>query len=65
MIHLSHGSGISTLYAHMSKFSSVISQGACVDSGEVIGYVGLTGRTTGAHLHYEYRVSGVPINPGN
>lgn len=60
MIHLSHGGGISTLYAHLSSFASSIRSGSCVSAGDVIGYVGSTGRSTGAHLHFEYRVNGVP-----
>jgi murein DD-endopeptidase MepM/ murein hydrolase activator NlpD len=63
-IILSHGGGFSTLYAHQAYFADGIVPGACVDAGEVIGYVGLTGRTSGAHLHFEARQNGVPINPG-
>lgn len=57
-----HGNGHSTLYAHMSKFGK-FKTGAKVRQGETIGYVGSTGRSTGPHLHYEFRVNGVHKNP--
>lgn len=57
---LMHSNGIETLYAHMSAFSPA--QGK-VKAGEVIGYVGSTGRSTGPHLHYEVRKNGQPMNP--
>lgn len=55
-----HNNGIETLYAHMSAFSTA--EGA-VRAGEIIGYVGSSGRSTGPHLHYEARVNGQPVNP--
>ncbi|MBU2865360.1 peptidoglycan DD-metalloendopeptidase family protein [Reinekea forsetii] len=58
-----HGEGIRTLYAHMSKFSKYARAGNRVKQGQVIGYVGKTGRVTGAHLHYEFQVHGVHKNP--
>ncbi|MDN3647968.1 peptidoglycan DD-metalloendopeptidase family protein [Reinekea marina] len=58
-----HGEGIRTLYAHMSKFSKYARAGKRVKQGQVIGYVGKTGRVTGAHLHYEFQVHGVHKNP--
>ncbi|MDO5736171.1 MAG: M23 family metallopeptidase, partial [Propionibacteriaceae bacterium] len=54
---ISHGNGGSTLYAHMS--SRTVSTGQAVKAGQLIGYVGLTGRTFGAHLHMEYYKPGV------
>lgn len=54
---VSRGDGVSTLYAHMSK--RAVSVGETVSQGQVIGYVGTTGRTTGPHLHYEVRVNDV------
>ncbi len=61
LIELSHGSGITTRFAHMSKFA--VNKGDKVKRGQVIGYVGSTGRSTGPHLHYEVRVNGVATNP--
>lgn len=61
LIELDHGHGISTRYGHLSAFA--ITAGQHVRRGQVIGYVGATGRTTGAHLHYEVRVQNVPVNP--
>lgn len=58
---LTHGSGISTLYAHMSRFGA--SKGQTVTKGETIGFVGSTGRSTGPHLHFEVRVDGAPYDP--
>ncbi|QIL19632.1 peptidoglycan DD-metalloendopeptidase family protein [Thermomonas sp. HDW16] len=59
---LDHGSGKSTLYGHMSRFAK-IRAGQRVAQGTVIGYVGSTGMSTGPHLHYEFRVNGVQVNP--
>jgi len=58
-----HGGNITTLYAHMSRFSKLARVGKRVSQGEVIGYVGSSGLATAAHLHYEYRVNGVHRNP--
>ena len=55
---ISHGSGYATLYAHQCQVPPV-SEGQTVSKGQVIGYVGTTGRSTGNHLHYELRVNGV------
>ena len=55
---ISHGNGISTLYAHMKSVASV-KEGETVEKGQVIGYVGSTGGSTGPHLHFEFRVNGV------
>lgn len=62
-IVLEHGSGVSTLYGHLSRFAKGIGLGSRVRQGQVIGYVGMTGLATGPHLHYEYRVNGVHRNP--
>jgi murein DD-endopeptidase MepM/ murein hydrolase activator NlpD len=62
-IILEHGSGVSTLYGHLSRFAKGIGPGSRVRQGQVIGYVGMTGLATGPHLHYEYRVNGVHRNP--
>ena len=59
---LDHGRGHTTLYAHMSRLGNYRT-GARVNQGQVIGYVGSTGLSTGPHLHYEFRVNGVHRNP--
>ncbi|MBQ9980130.1 MAG: peptidoglycan DD-metalloendopeptidase family protein [Oscillospiraceae bacterium] len=56
-----HGNGVSTLYAHMSE--RAVSEGDYVLKGDVIGYVGSSGYSTGAHLHFEIRVNGTYMNP--
>jgi len=58
---LDHGWGVYTLYFHQSEF--LVSEGEEVDTGEVIGLVGGTGRVTGPHLHWEVRVGGEPVQP--
>jgi murein DD-endopeptidase MepM/ murein hydrolase activator NlpD len=62
-IVLTHGSNVSTLYGHMSRFARNMHVGTHVQQGEVIGYVGMTGLATGPHLHYEYLTNGVHRNP--
>lgn len=62
-IRIRHNSLISTAYAHMSRFAKGIRRGTRVAQGEVIGYVGSTGRSTGPHLHYEVIRSGQQANP--
>ena len=59
---LAHGERVETLYAHMSRLGDV-ERGDRVSQGDVIGYVGRTGRVTGTHLHYEFRRSGLHIDP--
>ena len=63
VVELAHSNGITTLYAHMSRFAKGLAAGEHVAQGEVIGYVGMTGLATGPHVHYEYRVQGVYRNP--
>ncbi len=60
-ILIDHGDGISTRYGHLSKIFVVV--GEEVKRGEVIGAVGMSGRTTGPHLHYEVLIHGAPVNP--
>ncbi len=60
-VRVSHASGLSTSYSHMSRIS--VSRGTHVRQGQVIGYVGSTGLSTGPHLHYEIYRNGTPINP--
>ncbi|TDK20350.1 hypothetical protein E2F46_16245 [Luteimonas aestuarii] len=59
---LDHGRGYTTLYAHMSRIAG-LRRGQSVKQGQVIGYVGSTGMSTGPHLHYEFRINGVHRNP--
>ena len=63
MVVLQHGKRFSTLYAHMSKISAKSKKGKKIKQGDVIGYVGRSGRVTGTHLHYEFRVNGEQIDP--
>jgi murein DD-endopeptidase MepM/ murein hydrolase activator NlpD len=58
---IDHGHGIETLYGHMSGFA--VTEGETVVKGQVIGFVGHSGRTTGSHVHYEVRIRNTPVNP--
>ncbi|HYL92325.1 MAG TPA: peptidoglycan DD-metalloendopeptidase family protein [Alphaproteobacteria bacterium] len=58
---IDHGNGISTLYGHLSGFA--VTSGQAVHRGDVIGYVGQSGRSTGPHLHYEVHIYNTPVNP--
>jgi murein DD-endopeptidase MepM/ murein hydrolase activator NlpD len=60
-IVLEHGHGINTRYGHLSGFA--VAPGQHVHRGEIIGFVGLSGRSTGPHLHYEVRINDTPVNP--
>lgn len=60
-IMIDHGNGISTRYGHLSGYAVTVGQR--VSRGDVIGYVGESGRSTGPHLHYEVRINNVPVNP--
>ena len=62
-VAISHGNGSSTLYAHMSKLA--VSSGQSVTKGQVIGYVGSTGWSTGPHCHFEIRVGGQLVDPAS
>jgi murein DD-endopeptidase MepM/ murein hydrolase activator NlpD len=61
MVLVDHGFGLSTLYGHLSSFSTRV--GARVKRGDTIGTVGVSGRVTGPHVHYEVRMYGAPVNP--
>ncbi len=60
-IIIDHSNGISTRYGHLSGFA--VTAGQAVHRGDVIGYVGASGRSTGPHLHYEVRINDTPVNP--
>jgi murein DD-endopeptidase MepM/ murein hydrolase activator NlpD len=61
LVVIDHGNGLQTYYAHLSKF--YILSGQEVRRGELVGFVGSSGRATSAHLHYEVRDRGTPVNP--
>jgi murein DD-endopeptidase MepM/ murein hydrolase activator NlpD len=63
-VTIKHWANYTTAYAHMSRFAPGIRKGSKVSQGDVIGYVGTTGWSTGAHLHYEFRVGGEAKDPG-
>jgi murein DD-endopeptidase MepM/ murein hydrolase activator NlpD len=63
LVILRHQNGYETYYAHLNGFSKGIRRGTPVDQGDIIGYVGSTGASTGPHLHYEIRIAGNPHNP--
>ena len=58
---IDHGGGMSTLYAHQSRMG--VSYGTSVSIGDVIGWIGTTGVSTGCHLHFEVRINGNPVDP--
>jgi murein DD-endopeptidase MepM/ murein hydrolase activator NlpD len=58
---IDHGGGLATCYAHQSSYA--VSSGSQVSQGQVIGYVGNTGHSFGAHLHFEVRINGTPVDP--
>jgi murein DD-endopeptidase MepM/ murein hydrolase activator NlpD len=64
-IRIEHSSKLATVYGHLSAFAPGIEPGEAVVRGELIGFVGSTGRSTGAHLHFELQSDGKPVNPIN
>ncbi len=60
-INVDHGHGISTRYGHLASFA--VAAGEHIHRGDIIGYVGQSGRSTGPHLHYEVRINDTPVNP--
>jgi murein DD-endopeptidase MepM/ murein hydrolase activator NlpD len=62
-VTVSHGGGMTSIYGHMS--ATAVQQGQQVDQNTTLGYEGSTGASTGAHLHFEIRVNGQPVNPMN
>lgn len=64
-ITIRHNGDYTTAYAHMSRFAKGLTQGKTVKQGQIIAYVGTSGRSTGPHLHYEVRYKSKPMNPRN
>jgi len=62
-IRIDHGGKLATVYGHLSGFAPGLEAGMSVSRGELIGFVGSTGRSTGAHLHFETLIDGKPVNP--
>lgn len=62
-IRIRHSGNLATAYGHMSRFSASLYPGARVNQGQVIGYVGMSGRATGPHLHFEVLKNGQQVNP--
>jgi murein DD-endopeptidase MepM/ murein hydrolase activator NlpD len=60
-VEVEHGNAIQTRYGHLSAMNVI--SGQRVKQGEIIGFMGSTGRSTGSHLHYEVRIAGEPVNP--
>lgn len=64
-VRIRHANGYKTAYAHLNGFARGIKSGARVTQGDIIGYVGTTGASTGPHLHYEVHLNGQAVNPQN
>ena len=60
---IQHGNTYKTLYGHMQGFAKGVKTGGTVKQGQIIGYIGTTGLSTGPHLHYEFQVNGVHVDP--
>ncbi len=63
LVDIDHGNGVMTRYAHMASFAPGIRPGVQVAAGQLLGQVGRTGRATTAHVHFEVRVNGRPVDP--
>lgn len=63
VIFIKHDNDYSTVYAHQSRFKRGLKKGATIEKGQIIGYVGSTGISSGPHLHYELRVNNQPVDP--
>ena len=62
-VRIRHNSTLKTAYAHMLRFAANLRDGVKVRQGQVIGYIGVTGRSTGPHLHYEVLINDEQVNP--
>ena len=62
-VEVAHGDGLTSLYAHLGRAAPGLRAGMVIPAGYVVAYVGSTGRSTGAHLHFEIREDGRPLNP--
>ena len=62
-VEVAHGDGLTSLYAHLGRVARGLKAGVVVPAGAVVAYVGSSGRSTGAHLHFEIREDGRPLNP--
>jgi murein DD-endopeptidase MepM/ murein hydrolase activator NlpD len=62
-IKIRHSNSMETAYGHMSRFNAKLYRGSHVNQGEVIAYVGMSGRATGPHLHFEVHINGNQVNP--
>ena len=65
IVYIDHTAGMQTRYAHLNAFAPGIQSGVKVNAGDLIGYVGTTGRSTGPHLHFEVHLNGTPVDPLN
>jgi murein DD-endopeptidase MepM/ murein hydrolase activator NlpD len=65
VIRIVHANSIGTAYGHLDRFAPEIKPGVRVRAGDVIGFSGNTGLSTGPHLHFEYLIRGLPVNPAN
>ncbi|WP_415919114.1 peptidoglycan DD-metalloendopeptidase family protein [Tateyamaria sp. SN6-1] len=63
IVYIDHPAGAHSRYAHLNAFAEGISLGSTVQAGQIIGYVGTTGRSTGPHLHFELHLNGRPVDP--
>ncbi len=63
VVVLRHGPQFETVYGHLSRFQKGLHAGSPVSQGQVIAFVGMTGLATGPHLHYEFRINGMPVTP--
>lgn len=63
VVEIAHANGVTTVYGHLSRFGKSLRSGARVTQNQTIGYVGSTGLATGPHLHYEYRIRGMHVDP--